>query len=131
MLQSIKGDTLVTFLSKRCSLTMTQLDTLLASRASERLKEQIRYRDRAKISKGSFLRTLRQSQENIEACVYTVILLQYLGALAPDVFEGLTRTGRLMSKLRESSPSNDEIMRFVQSLEEYAHTISGRRKLHL
>jgi hypothetical protein len=110
---------------------MVQLDTLLASRASERLKEQISYRDRAKISKGSFIRTLRQSQGNIEACVYTIILLQYLGALAPDVLEGLARTGRLMSKLRESSPSNDEIRRFLQSLEEYAHIVSGRRKPHL
>ena len=87
------GDPIVQILAKNCHLTKTQLETLLIDVLSENLAgKQLKYDEKAnlrltkaKISRGSFNRTLRQSKENVIKSIYTVLLLGYLG-----VFESTT-----------------------------------------
>ncbi len=87
------NDPIVQILSKNSQLTKTQLETLLIDVLAENLSgKQLKYDEKAnlrltkaKISRGSFNRTLKQSKENVIKSIYTVLLLGYLG-----VFESTT-----------------------------------------
>jgi len=81
------SDPVVQILAKNSQLTKTQLETLLIDILAENLSDkQLKYDEKArlrltkaKISRGSFNRTLKQSKENVIKSVYTVLLLGYLG----------------------------------------------------
>jgi hypothetical protein len=87
------NDPIVKILSKNSQLTKTQLETLLIDVLAENISgKQLKYDEKArlrltkaKISRGSFNRTLKQSKENVVKSMYTVLLLGYLG-----VFESTT-----------------------------------------
>ena len=87
------SDPIVKILAKNSQLTKTQLETLLIDILAENISgKQLKYDEKAKlrltkakISRGSFNRTLKQSNENVIKSVYTVLLLGYLG-----IFESTT-----------------------------------------
>jgi hypothetical protein len=87
------NDPIVKILAQNSQLTKTQLETLLIDVLAENISgKQLKYDDKAalrltkaKISRGSFNRTLKQSRENVIKSIYTVLLLGYLG-----VFETTT-----------------------------------------
>lgn len=95
----IKGsldDPIAVVLSRNSHLTKTQLETLLIDILAESFSgKQLKYDEKAqlrltkaKISRGSFNRTLAQAKENVIRSIYTVLLLGYFGvfedtALAP------------------------------------------------
>ena len=87
------NDPIVKILSKNSHLTKIQLETLLIDVLSENIaRKPLKYDEKArlrltkaKISRGSFNRTLKQAKENIVKSVYTILLLGYLG-----VFESTT-----------------------------------------
>jgi hypothetical protein len=87
------NDPIVNILSKNSQLTKTQLETLLIDVLAEDMSgKQLKYDEKArlrltkaKISRGAFNRTLKQSKENVIKSIYTVLLLGYLG-----IFEGTT-----------------------------------------
>lgn len=81
------NDSITKILSQNSHLTKTQLETLLIdiladNIAGKTLKydEKARLRlTKAKISRGSFNRTLKQAKENVIKSIYTILLLGYLG----------------------------------------------------
>ncbi|MGA3058812.1 MAG: hypothetical protein ABSD92_00425 [Candidatus Bathyarchaeia archaeon] len=81
------NDPIVKILAKNSQLTKTQLETLLIDILAETIAgKQLKYDEKAnlrltkaKISRGSFNRTLKQSKENVIKSIYTVLLLGYLG----------------------------------------------------
>ncbi len=81
------NDPIVQILAKNSQLTKTQLETLLIDILAENIAgKQLKYDEKAnlrltkaKISRGSFNRTLKQSKENVIKSIYTVLLLGYLG----------------------------------------------------
>ena len=81
------NDPIVKILAKNSQLTKTQLETLLIDILAENMTgKQLKYDEKArlrltkaKISRGAFNRTLRQSKENVIKSLYTVLLLGYLG----------------------------------------------------
>jgi hypothetical protein len=87
------NDPITKILSKNSQLTKIQLETLLIDILAENISgKQLKYDEKAKlrltkakISRGSFNRTLTQSKENVIKSIYTVLLLGYLG-----VFESST-----------------------------------------
>ncbi|UCF44790.1 MAG: hypothetical protein JSW44_03180 [Candidatus Bathyarchaeota archaeon] len=87
------NDPIVKILSKNSQLTKIQLETLLIDILAENISgKQLKYDEKArlrltkaKISRGSFNRTLKQSKGNVIKSIYTVLLLGYLG-----VFESTT-----------------------------------------
>ena len=80
-------DPIVKILAKKSHLTKIQLETLLIDLISDNMSdfplkydEKVQFRlTKAKISRGSFNRTLKQSQKNIITSIYTLLLLGYLG----------------------------------------------------
>jgi ABC-type dipeptide/oligopeptide/nickel transport system ATPase component len=92
-LTSSLNDPITKILAKNSSLTRTQLETLLIDVLAESItgksviydeKAKLRLSN-AKISRGSFNRTLKQAKENVIESIYTVLLLGYLG-----IFESTT-----------------------------------------
>lgn len=87
------NDPIVKILAKNSQLTKTQLETLLIDVLAENISgKHLKYDvkasfrlTKAKISRGSFNRTLKQSKENVVKSIYTVLLLGYLG-----IFESTT-----------------------------------------
>ena len=108
------NDPIVKILAKNSQLTKTQLETLLIDVLAENMSgKQLKYDEKAnlrltkaKISRGSFNRTLKQSKENVIKSIYTILLLGYLG-----VFDSTTLDPYLeiANKLHEYVEAHQEI----------------------
>jgi len=93
LLISSLNDPITTILAKNSHLTKIQLETLLIDVLAETITgKPIKYDEKArlrlmkaKLSRGSFNRTLKQAKGNVIKSIYTVLLLGYLG-----IFESTT-----------------------------------------
>ena len=122
------NDPIVKILSKNSQLTKTQLETLLIDILAENVSgkylkydEKARLRlTKAKISRGSFNRTLKQSKENVIKSIYTVLLLGYLG-----VFESTTLDPYLeiANKLNEYVEAHKGILYKGEEIEDHLKVI--------
>jgi hypothetical protein len=122
------NDPIVKILSKNSQLTRTQLETLLIDILAENIAgkplkydEKARLRlTKAKLSRGSFNRTLAQSKENIIKSIYTVLLLGYLG-----VFESTTLDPYLeiANKLKEYMEAHETLPDNLDEVQEHAKMI--------
>ena len=127
-LKGALDDPIVKILSKNSQLTKTQLETLLIDILAENMSEKkLKYDEKAnlrltkaKISRGSFNRTLKQSKENVIKSVYTVLLLGYLG-----IFESTTLDPYLeiANKLHEYVEAHTEIPRREEELKDHVKLI--------
>jgi hypothetical protein len=122
------SDPIVKILQKNSQLTKIQLETLLINVLSENISgKQLKYDDKAalrltkaKISRGSFNRTLKQSNENVIKSIYTVLLLGYLG-----VFESSTLDPYLeiANKLHDYVEAHQDIPRKEEELKDHMKVI--------
>ena len=122
------NDPIVQILAKNSQLTKTQLETLLIDVLSENLSgKQLKYDEkaalrltRAKISRGSFNRTLKQSRENVIKSIYTVLLLGYLG-----IFETTTLDPYLAvaNKLHEYVEAHQDVPNKEEEVKEHLKII--------
>ena len=122
------NDPIVQILAKNSHLTKTQLETYLIDVLAENISEkQLKYDEKAalrltkaKISRGSFNRTLKQSKENVIKSIYTVLLLGYLG-----VFENTTLDPYLeiANKLHEYVEAHQDIPGKEEELKDHLKVI--------
>jgi hypothetical protein len=113
------NDPIVQILAKNSQLTRTQLETLLIDVLSENISgKQLKYDDKAalrltkaKISRGSFNRTLKQSRENVIKSIYTVLLLGYLGIFETTTLDPYLEIANKLHEYVEAhqdAPSKEE-----------------------
>jgi len=89
------NDPVARILAKESHLTKTQLETLLIDALADNITgksviydEKARLRlTKAKISRGSFNRTLKQAKDNVIKSIYTLLLLGYLGMFENTTLE--------------------------------------------
>ena len=122
------NDPIVEILAKHSQLTKTQLETYLIDVLAENLAgKQLKYDEKAalrltkaKISRGSFNRTLKQSKENVIKSIYTVLLLGYLG-----VFESTTLDPYLeiANKLHEYVDAHQDMPGKEEELKDHLRVI--------
>lgn len=122
------NDPIVKILTKNSQLTKTQLETLLIELLAENMAgkslnydEKARLRlTKAKLSRGSFNRTLKQSKENVIKSIYTVLLLGYLG-----VFETTTLDPYLemANKLKEYMEAHQDMPEGENELKDHLKLI--------
>jgi hypothetical protein len=127
------NDPIVKIILKNSHLTKTQLETLLIDLLAYSISgKELKYeekarlrRTKAKISRGSFNRTLKQSKENIIKSVYTIMLLGYLG-----VFESTTLDPyiEIANKLQEYIQAYKEIPNNINEQEKHLKVIQIIRK---
>ena len=122
------NDPIVQILAKNSQLTKTQLETLLIDVLAENMSgKQLKYDEKArlrltkaKISRGSFNRTLKQSKENVIKSIYTVLLLGYLG-----IFESTSLDPYLeiANKLHEYIEAHKEMPEGSKELKDHRKVI--------
>jgi hypothetical protein len=130
MLEEIRKDTIATFLLRKSNITEVQLDTLLASKEEGNLDFKSTLREKRKVTKGAFSRTLKQARHNIEASIYSIFLLSYLDLITPSNVTQLVRNSRMLGELKEAKPTNEEQLRVMEAMEDFVQTFSSsKRKL--
>ena len=128
MLQKIiEKDVIMDYLVKRTSLTKPQLDTLLISSVNIGLglNNMILLRDKGKVTKGSFIRTLKQANNNIEKSLYTIIILEYLSILEDNNIQNLVKVSRLLKDISNNKTSLDDL---IIALGQISHVITNIMK---
>jgi hypothetical protein len=104
------NDPITKILSKNSQLTKIQLETLLIDILAENISgKQLKYDEKAKlrltnakISRGSFNRTLAQSKENVTKSIYTILLLGYLGVFESSTLDPYLEVANKLSKYVEA-----------------------------
>ena len=132
-----QNDPISKILAENSHLTRTQLETLLIDVLAENItgksviyEEKARLRlTKAKISRGSFNRTLKQAKENVIKSIYTVLLLGYLGIFETTTLEPYIE---IANKLQEyidacknmpnESNEQDERLKVIKILREELET---------
>ena len=122
------NDPIVKILAKNSQLTKTQLETLLIDVLAENMAgKQLKYDEKArlrltkaKISRGSFNRTLKQAKDNVIKSIYTILLLGYLG-----VFESTTLDPYLeiANKLHEYIEAHKDMPQRDEELKDHQKVI--------
>jgi hypothetical protein len=122
------NDPIVKILSKNSQLTKTQLETLLIDVLAENMSgKQLKYDEKAKlrltkakISRGSFNRTLKQSKENVIRSIYTVLLLGYLGVFDTTTLDPYLE---IANKLHDYVEAHKEIPNKGEDLKDHLKVI--------
>ena len=128
MLDDVRKDLVASFLLRKSSITEAQLDTILAERSSGDLNKRAGLRDRGKVSKGAFVRSLRQGQTNIEASVYTIYLLAYLGLVSGETIGQLVRTTGMLTQVKSASPEKEVSLKLIDAMQDFTEQFSGKRR---
>ena len=131
MLQEIRKDVVATFLLQKSNLTDVQLDTILASDREGNLDFKRGLREKGRVSKGSFARTLNQGHDNIESSVYTLFLLAYSVSVPQESLNQFSRTAKMLAQLKEAEGSKDDLMRVIEAMEGFVSGFGRKRKVIL
>ena len=129
MIEKLWNDPLFSFLLENGILTGPQVDTILASNTAAKLDEKVSLRAKGRVSKGAFLRTLRQGERNIQASVYTLLLVRYLHLLDSSMWGQLVRIGELMDKAGSAGVDGSESPRLVQAMKSFVARLSTTERL--
>jgi hypothetical protein len=131
------NDPITKILAKDSHLTKTQLETLLIDALAENItgksiiyEEKARLRlTKAKISRGSFNRTLKQAKDNVIKSIYTLLLLGYLGMFENTTLEPYIEIANKLHEYIETCKSvpnegtdHDEHLKIVEILREELET---------
>ena len=107
--ERMRVDPIARFLFERSSITMIQLDTymieLLGRKDDLGLNDKIKLRDGRYVTKGAFMRTLKQARKQFEGAICTVILAEYFGLLHKGTLSRVMEVGDLIAS-NVSEPSN-------------------------
>lgn len=131
MLEKVRDDVILSFLLRKSSLTETQLDTLLASENEGSLEHKSGLREKGKVSKGAFARSLAQGQKNIESSVYTLLLASYLNVISPESLIRFSRTSRMLTQLKDANAQRADLVRVIDAMQEFVRDFVGKRKVIL
>jgi hypothetical protein len=131
------NDPIARILAKDSHLTKTQLETLLIDVLAENIagksvifEEKARLRiTKAKISRGSFNRTLKQAKDNVIKSIYTVLLLGYLGIFESTTLEPYIEIANKLQEyietckgIQNKTSEEDEHLKIIQILREELET---------
>ena len=109
-LNGAMNDPIVKILAKNSQLTKIQLETLLIELLAENMAgKQLNYDEKArlrltkaKLSRGAFNRTLKQSKENVIKSIYTVLLLGYLGVFETTTLDPILKCTNKLKEYMEA-----------------------------
>lgn len=131
MLGDIREDLVASFLLRKSSLSEAQLDTILAANISVDLSERVKLRESGRVSKGAFVRSLRQGQNNVEGSIYTLFLLAYLNLISPEFGSQLTRTINMLTRVKSAKAEKNALLELIDAMQDFTERVSRRRKFIL
>src|SRR3984893_16460298 len=125
MLGEIRNNPFASFLLKKSNLTDAQLDTILASEAEGNLQFKSGLREKGRVSKGSFARSLVQARDNVRSSVYTFFLLAYLDLIPEEGLAQLYRTGKMIGELKETEATDTDLQKVIAAMKEFAERFAS------
>jgi len=128
MLKEIRQDLVANFLLKKSNVTEAQLDTLLAFEIEGNLEFKSGLREKGRVSKGSFARSLGQARGNIRSSVYTFFLLSYLDLIPEGGLAQYYRTGKMFGELRNAEASREDLLKVINAMEEFVERFVGGKR---
>jgi len=131
VLEQIRKDIVAIFLLQKSNLTEVQLDTILAADREGNLDFKRGLREKGRVSKGSFARTLNQGHDNIESSIYTLFLLAYLDLVPLESLAQFSRTTRMLVQLKGAEAKRDDLLRVIEAMQEFVSGFGRKRKLIL
>ena len=131
MLEDVRNDIIASFLLQKSALTEVQLDTILASDVEGNLEYRSGLREKGKVSKGAFARTLAQGRKNIESSVYTLLLASYLNLVLPESLTQFSRTSRMLTQLRDAGADREDLLRVIEAMQQFVRGFVRKRKVIL
>ncbi len=129
LLTNSLNDPITKLLASNSHLTKTQLETLLIDILADNIADKkLKYDEKAKlrltkakISRGSFNRTLKQAKENVLKAIYTVLLLGYLGIIESTTLDPYVEIANKLQEYIEackSPQSQIEHAKIIENLKE-------------
>lgn len=115
----LEKDKILGYLLDKANFTKLQLDTLMINRLNKgelNLNQRISLRDGKSVSKGSFIRTMRQAQKNVERSLYTIIISEYLSIIDRNSFLSLVRIGELLKELQTQKINAEEVQPILSEI---------------
>src|SRR5580700_1369682 len=128
MLGEIRNNPFANFLLKNSNLTDAQLDTILASETEGDLQFKSGLREKGRVSKGSFARSLVQARDNVKSSVYTFFLLAFLDLIPEGGLAQLYRTGKMVGELKETEATGDDLRKVMTAMEEFVERFAGGKR---
>ncbi len=127
--EDLNEDFVYRLLFNGSNMSEVQLETFIIhlSSAGESLDNKIHRRRKQSLTKGSFLRTLRQAQNNIERSAYTIILMQYLNLVNEETPSNLLRIGSMLQQSNLSEIPKERMVLLLDRIRDIVETLSGRR----
>ena len=98
----INSDPLLGDLLSKSFLTYAQIDTFYIEKSmkNQKLYKKVISRDNKKVTKSSFIRTLKQAKMNVQKSVYTIMLADYLELINKDSIEQLIKISKMINSTR-------------------------------
>ncbi len=129
MIEKFRNDPVLAYLLGKGLLTVVQLDTILAVRAGRKLRESVLLRSRARVSKGAFIRSLRQGERNVEASFYTLLLVRYLRLVDADKLSQFARIGELIDQVGPGELHGEGTRGLLEAMTEFIEGLSRNRNV--
>ena len=110
----IENDPLLASLFEKGLFTQVQIDCLLVHKSElldgeGGLPEMIRRKDGNNVSKGAFVRSLKQGKDNFKGVFYSLILLSYLGFMSDREIKSIFRLTDVLDNLRENEVMEERV----------------------
>ena len=119
---------LVKHLLDKSSFTNTQLDTYLSHISiplnDRSLHKRISMRDGKRVTKGAYLRSLKQGKLVLERAMYTLFLSEHLGLVTSEDADHIVRISRTLSSFREIELTPQRNASIIEIMKELERVIS-------
>ena len=134
-LRNLLHDQVTKLLLANSQLTLTQLETLLADSIAtgeevKRTRKRLYRPIGAKITRGSYNRTLIQAQNNVIRSIYTVLLLGYLGLFDTTSLQPFIELGdtieSYVKETKVNKSNHDSTRHLEERLREFIFALAKR-----
>ena len=129
MIETLRNNRVFVHLLKHGLLTGVQVDTMLSSRSGRKLARSVLLRSRTSVSKGAFLRSLRQGERNVEIALYTLLLVRYLHLLDSNNWSQFVRISELMDQVGSTEIDDEASNRLLRAMSEFVSDLSKNRNV--
>lgn len=121
----LEEDPLLKRLLYRLNLTPTQLDTLLIEKTQKEadLELKCKLRDSGPVTKGAYIRTLRQAEQKVRKAIYTLLVTQYLGLIDPTSLNILIRAGEILSEHQHEELSRTHVQTIIDTIDRLVEAV--------
>ena len=127
----LDDDELLVSILKQSHFTNVQIDSLLLAFQYKiegcSLSEIVKMRDSGPVSKGSYLRTLKQAKNNFRRSLYTLLLAVYLGILDTNTVEDFIELSNKLNSLKGIQVPEEVVSDIERIVDEISDRITAEK----